>query len=100
MVYNSIARVWSSIWRLWGRYYELLDSFATPIDLVFDNRVIVKKSFDYGYAQSVHKSQGSNYDEIFIDWRNIKSCRDEEFKRQLQYVAMSRTRSNVYLLLW
>ena len=85
--------------RLWGRYYELLDSFATPIDLVFDNRVIVKKSFDYGYAQSVHKSQGSNYDEIFIDWRNIKSCRDEEFKRQLQYVAMSRTRSNAYLLL-
>ena len=84
---------------LWGKYYELLDSFASPIDLIFDNRVVVKKSFDYGYAQSVHKSQGSSYDEVFVDWRNINSCRDEEFKRQLQYVAMSRTRSNAYILL-
>ena len=41
---------------LWGNYYDLLDSFASPIDLIFDNRVIVKKSFDYGYAQSIHKS--------------------------------------------
>lgn len=85
--------------KLWGKYYSLLDSFATPIDLMFDNRVIVKKSFDYGYAQSIHKSQGSSYDEIFVDWRNIKVCRDEEFKRQLQYVAMSRTRTNAYVLI-
>lgn len=84
---------------LWGKYYEILDSFATPIDLIFDNRVVVKKSFDYGYAQSIHKSQGSSYDEIFIDWRNIGICKDLEFKRQLQYVAMSRTRTNAYVLL-
>lgn len=48
---------------------------------------------------SSKKVQGSSYDEIFVDWRNINSCRDEEFKRQLQYVAMSRTRSNAYVLL-
>lgn len=84
--------------KLWGKYYSLLDSFTTPIDLMFDNRVVVKKSFDYGYAQSIHKSQGSSYDEIFVDWRNINGCRDEEFKRQLQYVAMSRTRTNAYVL--
>ncbi len=85
--------------RIWGEYYELLNSFATPIDLIFDNRVIVTKSFDYGYAQSIHKSQGSNYDEVFIDWRNTKVCKEEEFRRQLQYVALSRTRSNAYILL-
>ena len=85
--------------RIWGEYYDLLHSFATPIDLIFDNRVIVTKSFDYGYAQSIHKSQGSSYDEVFIDWRNTKICKDEEFKRQLQYVALSRTRSNAYILL-
>ena len=84
---------------LWGKYYEILDSFATPIDLIFDNRVVVKKSFDYGYAQSIHKSQGSSYDEIFIDWRNIGICKDLEFIRQLHYVAMSRTRTNAYVLL-
>ena len=85
--------------KLWGKYYGLLDSFATPIDLIFDNRVVIKKSFDYGYAQSVHKSQGSSYDEIFIDWCNINGCREEEFKRQLQYVAMSRTRTNAYVFI-
>ena len=85
--------------RIWGEYYDLLHSFTTPIDLIFDNRVIVTKSFDYGYAQSIHKSQGSSYDEVFIDWRNTKICKDEEFRRQLQYVALSRTRSNAYILL-
>lgn len=85
--------------RIWGEYYELLNSFATPIDLIFDNRVVATKSFDYGYAQSIHKSQGSNYDEVFIDWRNTKVCKEEELRRQLQYVALSRTRSNAYILL-
>lgn len=40
----------------WKKYYEIINSFTTPIDLVFDNRVIKRKTFDYGYASTVHKS--------------------------------------------
>jgi len=30
--------------------------------------------------------------------KNIKKCRDKEELRQLQYVAVSRARKNVYIL--
>lgn len=42
--------------KLWVKYFELINSFTSPIDLYYDNRVIRKKSFDYGYAMTVHKS--------------------------------------------
>lgn len=83
--------------KLWGRYFKCINSFTTPFDLYFDNRVIKKKTFDYGYAITSHKSQGSSYNEVFVDMQDINSCRDNLVRRQLQYVAMSRTRSNVYL---
>lgn len=84
--------------RYWKMYYELINSFASPINLFFDNRLIRKKSFDYGYATTVHKSQGSTYDNIFVDMRNIKTCKDKLVRRQLQYVALSRTRKDVFVL--
>lgn len=82
----------------WRSYYNLINSFSSPIDLYYDNRVVRKKSFDYGYAMTVHKSQGSTYNNIFIDWRNLKMCNDSLVRRQLQYVAMSRTRKDAYVL--
>lgn len=42
--------------------------------------------------------QGSTYDNIFIDMSDIKKCRVPEEMRQLQYVALSRTRNNIYIL--
>ena len=83
---------------LWKKYFEIMKSFATPNDLVFDNRVIKKKTFDYGYASTVHKLQGSSIDTIFIDMNNLYQCRDKETLRQLQYVALSRTKTDAHLL--
>ena len=79
------------------KYYEMLGSFTTPIDLYYDGRLIRKKSFDYSYALSTHRSQGSSYNNVLVDIRNINTCKDEQVKRQLQYVALSRTRNNVLL---
>lgn len=81
----------------WRMYYEIFESFTSPINIEFDGRIVIPKDFDYGYAQSIHRSQGSSYNEVAIDWSNINQCRDTEFKRQLQYVAASRTRTNIYL---
>jgi hypothetical protein len=84
--------------RLWAMYYEIIKSFTSPVDLYYDNRLIRKKSFDYGYACSIHKSQGSSINNVFIDMKNVKMCRDKEELRQLQYVGVSRARKNVYVL--
>ena len=82
----------------WKKYYELMNSFCTPIDLYYDGRLIRKKSFDYGYACTTHRLQGSSLDNVFVDMKNIKSCRDDLVRRQLQYVALSRTRKDAYVL--
>lgn len=84
--------------RIWGIYYKITNSFTTPVDLMYQNRTIKKKSFDYGYSMTSHKSQGSSINNIYIDMKDINRCSDDETRRQLQYVALSRTRNNVYIL--
>lgn len=85
--------------KLWKDYFNVLESFLTPYDLVYDGRIVRKKSLDYGYCISVHKSQGSNYNNVLVDMNNLFICRNKEELRQLQYVALSRTRNDVSLLM-
>ena len=40
----------------WKKYYEIINSFASPFDIYYQNRVVKKKTFDYGYGCTVHKS--------------------------------------------
>lgn len=82
----------------WKEYFEILNSFATPFDLIYDNRVIKNKTFDYGYAMTVFKAQGSNIDNVFIDIKDINRCKDDNTKRQMQYVGLSRTKNKIFLL--
>lgn len=82
----------------WGMYYKLMQSFATPFNLTIDGRVVKKKTFTEGYACSVHKLQGSSYNSIFVDMKNINTCVDDLVRRQLQYVALSRTYKDAFIL--
>lgn len=82
----------------WRMYYDLNKSFTTPIDLYVDGRLVKKKSFTEGYACTTHRLQGSTFNNIFIDMQNINSCKDDKVKQQLQYVALSRTRTDAILL--
>lgn len=81
----------------WKSYTSFKSSFCTPVTLTVSERSIMRKTFDLGYCCTVHKSQGSSYDNVFVDWRNIQRCCDEEERRQLEYVALSRTRKNAFI---
>ena len=81
----------------WGNYYNLYNSFSIPFDLFYENRLIKKKTFDYGYCITSHKSQGSSYNNIFVDIKDINKCIDDVERRQMQYVAISRTFNDVYI---
>lgn len=83
---------------LWKRYFETMKSFATPKDIMWDNRTIKKKTFDYGYASTIHKIQGSSLGTIFVDMANVLSCRDTNEIRQMQYVSLSRTKTDAHIL--
>lgn len=93
---NSGNKTYSSL--LWRKYFQIVNSFATFEHLFWDNRVIKRKTFDYGYASSIHKCQGSSLNTVFVDMKNVMSCRNINEIRQLQYVSLSRTRTDAYIL--
>lgn len=49
------------------------------------------------YASTVHKSQGSTYDQVFIDLSDIGQCTINSDIARMLYVAISRARCKVYL---
>ena len=83
----------------WSDWYKINDSFCTPFDLIYDDRIIKKKTLDYGYATTLHRSQGSTYDLVYYDNNSIQFCYDLQEKRQLQHVALSRVSSKLNILI-
>lgn len=62
-------------------------------------RVAIKKSLDYGYAHTIHKSQGGTYNKVLILADTINNSKfDSIVKQQLKYVAVSRARDYVYVV--
>jgi len=66
----------------WDRFFDLREQFA---------RV------DYAYASTVHKAQGSTFDTVFVDHRDLQACRGEE-RQALLYVAVTRPSRRLALL--
>lgn len=83
--------------KYWKKYFNTINQFLTPVDLTYQGRIIKRKSIDYGYCITVHKSQASQYDTILVDMENIFLCPREKELRQLQYVALSRSRGDIHL---
>lgn len=83
----------------WKGWYDLNDSFATTFDVMHNGRIIKKKTLDYGYAITLHRSQGSTYDLVYYDNNSIQFCYDLQEKRQLQHVALSRVREKLNILI-
>lgn len=50
------------------------------------------------HALTIHKSQGSSFDNVVIDLQDMKSCTDNSLARKLLYVAVSRARKKVHLV--
>ncbi len=48
------------------------------------------------HASTIHKSQGSTYENVYIDLDSFKACKDRETLARLLYVAVSRAKSHVY----
>ena len=82
-------------------------------------KYLPNKAFDYAYALTIHKSQGSTYNEVFVDTPNIalhyavnkaalikegkwNDQTDQDYQRitrQLRYVAASRAKQFTHFLI-
>lgn len=81
----------------WSEYYSVLKAFASDTDIQYGSRTVKKRSFNYGYAITTYKSQGSGYTNVFVDMNDMALARDNEMFRQHEYVALSRTRKDAYI---
>ena len=52
---------------------------------------------DYGYALTIHKSQGSTYDDVYIEYSNILTNSREYEKLKLLYTAITRSSNKLHI---
>ena len=69
--------------RDWRAYYHMKETVA---DLRFT------------HASTVHKSQGSTYEDVFVMAPNIMSCPGQNTRRRLLYVAYTRASQHLHVM--
>lgn len=83
---------------LWVRYFDWRARFYLLQDVFLREKKALKKDLDYGYAITVHKAQGSTYDHVFVDERDLSRNPDITERNKLRYVALSRPRLSANVL--
>ena len=77
-----------------------IDDFLFVNDNVYDQygTLIQAKVIDYGYAHTIHKSQGSTFTHVLINDDDISRCQDKNVRRQLRYVAVTRATTSANII--
>ncbi len=90
-----------------SRKRECLDIINRLDELLFVNdnvidvygNVLQSKVVDFGYAHTIHKSQGSTFEHVLINDIDIENnCHDTMIKKQLRYVGLTRAKKLVAIL--
>ena len=77
-----------------NKYITLSQMFGHYMSHVITSTYL---EFDYGYALTVHKSQGSTYDDVYIEYNNILSNNKEEERNKLLYTAITRCVNKLHI---
>ena len=77
-----------------------IDEFLFVNDNVYDKygTLIQAKVIDFGYAHTIHKSQGSTFTHVLINDDDISRCLDKNVKKQLRYVAVTRAKKSASII--
>lgn len=87
----------------WKSYYNFKENYVLATNIKKGNQIIYSRDIDYAFAITANKSQGSTYDNVFIDVNDIcfsstgmiRDNKDEMLRRL--YVAISRAKHEVIL---
>lgn len=77
--------------RSWKPFYNFKNKVIIMETILLDGVKVCDKDIGYGYAITVHKSQGSTYDNVAVVLTDINKNRNKTEARKLTYVAVSRT---------
>lgn len=84
----------------WMNYFNFRNSYQLVRDIIDPNnskRILVKKDFDFAYALTIHKAQGSTFERVFIDETDINTVTDNFLRNSLKYVAFTRPTGIAYV---
>ena len=79
---NSLAHQAATNGKLWKKFWDLKDLFH---------------DIRYAYAITAHRSQGSTYENVYVDYQDILLNRTRREAFQCLYVACSRPTTRLYL---
>jgi len=54
-------------------------------------------TMDFDHCMTIHKSQGSEYENVYVDSADLAKCIDKNERMKLLYVAMSRSKNKIFL---
>ena len=101
------------LWQKWRRESEWMKKIKLQVKIndienflfVNDNvrsdsgKIIQQKVIDFGYAHTIHKSQGSTFEHVLINDIDISThCLDKKTREQLRYVAITRPRQSATII--
>lgn len=91
--FNTDAKEWSQA--NWSHELAKKRAKAWSQYLAFKDNVFC---LDFKHAMTVHKSQGSTYENVFLDTKDMAKCADNDYQLYLKllYVAISRASNKVY----
>lgn len=84
--------------RYWKEYYKFKNRYLLKSNIIHKERLLVQKDIDYAYCITVHKTQGSTFENVFVNLPNIEKNRNSIDKKKLIYVALSRASKKVIIL--
>lgn len=109
--YRDIALTASKVDRsgAWIKYYEVKNRHLLLSDIIDSqtNKTIISKDIDYGFASTIYKAQGSTYENVFVNAKDIlnwttgiKSDKQTiKLRNKLIYVALSRASKKAIILI-
>lgn len=83
--------------RAWIEFFKFREQFVLLETLMENKTLISNKDIDYGYGITIHKSQGSTYNTVFVNGKDINRNFTEIERKRLWYVALSRASNKVYI---
>lgn len=99
--------------RAWIKFYKFKSECLVLENMEYINpytrvKELIKKDIDFGYGITAHKSQGSTYNTVFVNYKDISNIVTFEkndkvgaeiMKKRLLYVALSRASEKAYIIL-
>lgn len=78
-----------------------IDNFLFVNDNVLgpEGNLVQAKMIDFGYAHTIHKSQGSTFRHVLINDVDVSRCTDGRVRRQLRYVGVTRASESVDIII-